>query len=499
MNGQNTRFDLAAAVPPADRLGAVHLIAIGGSGMSGVARLLLERGIPVSGSDAHDSETLRELSRRGARVHVGHDPTQLGAASTVIVSSAVRESNPELTAARARGLRVLHRAQGIAAVLALEPRPRTVAVAGANGKTTTSAMTTVALQEAGVDPGYVIGAPLVGSGASAGTGGGGTFVVEADESDGSFVVYRPDLAVVTNVRPDHLDFYGDVATLEAAYARFAATIRAGGALVACADDPGAVRLASRYRDDGGQVLTYGSLAGSDVRLEKISSTGGASRALLVDGPGGRSHELVVPLPGRHNLLNAAAAYAVAGPGLGLSAADVLAGLARFPGTQRRFQRLGHAGGVEVVDDYAHNPDKVAAVVQAGRAGVSEAGRLVVVFQPHLYSRTRDFADELGQGLAGADVVVVTDVYGSREDPLPGVSGALVSRAARRAGAGEVHDAVGPGGPDAVARLVATLVRPGDLVLTVGAGDVTGVGPRLLALIGDDEHDPATAPRQEGRR
>lgn len=482
--GVNDRFNFAATVPPAEQLGPVHFIAIGGSGMSGVARMFLDRGVAVSGSDSQDSETLRELEAAGATVHVGHDPAHLGEARTVVVSSAVREDNPELAAAREQGLVVLHRSQGIAALLY---GADTVAVAGANGKTTTSAMAVVALQAAGADPSYVIGA-AVGRGPSAARGRGSAFVVEADESDGSFVVYHPQVAVVTNVKPDHLDFYGGLDLIEDAFTRFAGTVREGGLLVACADDEGARRLAERYRLAGGTVATYGTVAEADLRLERLRPDAATATADLVWardlGPvtGGSTKALSVPMPGAHNLMNAAAALLAVTAGLGVDVDRALAGLAGYPGAHRRFERVGAAAGVTVVDDYAHNPDKVAAVVAAGRGLVADPDsglqRLVVLFQPHLYSRTRDFADGFADALAPADVVVLMDVYGAREDPVPGVDGDTIGARLRdrRDRAAEVHYVAER---DAVVPALADLVRPGDLVLTVGAGDVTRLGPPLL--------------------
>ncbi|GGK68620.1 UDP-N-acetylmuramate--L-alanine ligase [Ornithinimicrobium pekingense] len=484
------RFDFTAAVPAADELGAVHFVAIGGSGMSGVARMYLARGIPVSGSDRADSATLRALEAEGARVFVGHDPAHLEGASTVVVSSAIPEDNPELAAARAAGLRVLHRSQGIAALL---PGRDAVAVAGANGKTTTSAMTTVALQAAGADPAYVIGAPLAGSGTNAAPGGEGSpVVVEADESDGSFLVYRPRVAVVTNVQPDHLDFWGDEAGVERAYADFARTIAPGGLLVTNADDPGAARLAARARDEGTRVVTWGTGAGEapDVLVRDARTEGMTSSATLVWsrtlGPvtEGTTAQLRLPVPGLHSLHNATAALLAATAGLGVPLEPVLAGLAAFPGAHRRFEHVGTAGGVEVVDDYAHNAPKVTAVVQAARSAAA-GRRVVIAFQPHLFSRTRDFAEGFAAGLAAADVLLLLPVYGAREaqEQFPDVTSGLLADLVREAGTGtEVHllDERGR-----AAEMLHTLVRPGDLVVTVGAGDITAVGPQLLELLGEE--------------
>lgn len=473
-----TRFDFTAQVPAAQELGRVHLVAVGGAGMSGLARILRAKGLAVSGSDVQDSPVLRALAAEGVRVQVGHDPAYLAGADTVVVSSAVRETNPELAAARARGLPVLHRAQALASAMG---GSRRVAIAGANGKTTTTSMLVEALQACGVEPSFAVGGELAQRGTNAGLGTGEIFVVEADESDGSFLVYRPHVAVVTSVQPDHLDFFGDVETLEAAYRAFVGTIPAGGVLVACADDAGARRLTAWAAGRPVRVVTYGESADADVRVTDVSHRGLQTRATVALR--GVAHDLHLQVPGRHNVLNAAAALAVAVVGLCQPAAATLEGLGSYTGTRRRFEVLGRAGGVHVVDDYAHNPGKVAAVVGAGRDLVADAGsgRLVVIFQPHLYSRTRDFAGALGESLAPADVVVVMDVYAAREDPEPAVTGELVSRAvvAARPDA-QVHYVPAR---SAVADTVLGLLRPGDLVLTVGAGDVTTIGPQLLQALG----------------
>ncbi|WP_022924833.1 UDP-N-acetylmuramate--L-alanine ligase [Serinicoccus marinus] len=483
------RFDFTVPVPPVDELGPVHFVAAGGSGVSGVARMFLDHGVPVSGSDQQDSATLRALEQAGARVHVGHDAAHLGGASTVVVSGAVREDNPELAAARAAGLRVLHRSQGIAALLHGRPA---VAVAGANGKTTTSAMTVAALQAAGAEPGYVIGAPLASSGVSAALGGPrAPLVVEADESDGSFLTYRPQVAVVTNVQPDHLDFYGDAAAVEAAYRDFVATLPDDGLLITSLDDPGAARLARDARDAGTRVLTWGA-GGADVQVDEVSTHGTTSTGRLTFRSGvgavepGATVRLRLPVPGEHSVHNATAALLVAIAGFGLALEPAVAGLESFAGAHRRFERLGAHGDVEVVDDYAHNAPKVGAVVRAGRSAAGER-RLVVAFQPHLFSRTRDFVDGFVAGLAGADVVLLLPVYPARErqEDFPGVGSELLRQGLL---------ALGPGAPrvetvgsvDTAAAALAALLADGreTLVVTVGAGDVTRVGRQLLDLLGD---------------
>jgi UDP-N-acetylmuramate--alanine ligase len=472
--------DLTAPVPPAAELGRVHFIGIGGAGMSGIARILLARGVPVSGSDAKDSAGLAALRALGADVHVGHDAAHVGTADTVVVSSAVRESNPELGAARAGGLRVLHRSQALAAVM---QGRRGVAVAGTHGKTTTTAMVTVALQHCGADPSFAIGGELTEGGANAHDGSGDVFVAEADESDGSFLLYHPLAAIVTNVEPDHLDHYGTPEAVAAAFDAFCDSVRPGGVIVACADDPGAAAMAAavRSRRSDVTVRTYGFAADADTR---ISGTDGEGTAVLHAGAG--AQRLRLRVPGRHNVLNAAAAW-TAGTWLGFPGDVVAAGLDGFTGTRRRFESRGVVSGVAVVDDYAHHPTEVEAVLRAAREVAGE-GRVLAVFQPHLYSRTRIFGTEFGEALGLADEVVVMDVYAAREDPEPGVSGALVASAVPLP-AGRV--AYVPSW-SAVAGEVAGRARPGDLVLTIGAGDVTMVGPEILTALA--AHPPSGAPR-----
>lgn len=470
----NPRVDLRAPVPSWRELGAVHLVAIGGAGMSAVARLLLARGFTVSGSDSADGPVLAALREAGARVHLGHDAAHLEGVDTVVVSSAVREDNVELAAARAAGLRVLHRSQALAALL---DGTRALAVAGANGKTTTTAMLAVGLAAAGADPSYACGGEIAQLGSNAALGSGDAFVVEADESDGTFLVYHPDVAVVTNVQPDHLDFYGTPEAVADAYAEFAGTVREGGLVVACHDDPGSLALAGLARAEGRRVLTYGFGADSDLRVVSSEPDGLGSRSVLERD--GVRHELVLRVPGPHNVLDACAALLAATDGVGADPQAVLDGLAGFVGARRRFEVRGEVAGVTVVDDYAHNPGKVEAVVSTAADVVRRAGRgrVRVVFQPHLYSRTRDFAEAFAAALAPADHVVLLDVYGAREAPVDGVTSALVADPLA-ALPGERVVEVGVGRDDAVASLVAA-AGPGDLVLTVGAGDATHLGGPLL--------------------
>ncbi|MBO3103091.1 UDP-N-acetylmuramate--L-alanine ligase [Cellulomonas fengjieae] len=462
---------------PAD-LGRVHLIGVGGAGMSAIAALLAARGVPVSGSDAADGPALPALREAGVSVHVGHDASLVENVDTVVVSSAVRESNPELARARARGLRVLHRSEALASLMVDRDA---VAVAGAHGKTTTSAMIATVLLHAGADPSFAIGGTVFSADGPLGggrDGAGPAFVAEADESDGSFLAYAPLIAVVTNVEPDHLDHYGSAQAFEDVFVAFTARIRDGGALVVCADDAGAARLVERVRDAlaerGVEVVTYGTSPGADVVVRDLRADGDRWAFELASGD--RTSTVRLAFPGVHNALNAAAAWATARR---LGVPDAADGLGAFRGTGRRFEHRGTVHGIRVVDDYSHHPSEVAALLRGARSVVGD-GRLVVLFQPHLYSRTRTFAAEFGAALDLADVVVVTDVYGAREDPDPSVTGALiVDRVPTPGRATFVPDRF-----DA-ARAAAAAARPGDLVLTVGAGDVTALAAVVLDALSDD--------------
>jgi UDP-N-acetylmuramate--alanine ligase len=460
----------SAPVPTLPELGAVHFIGIGGAGMSGIARILLARGVRVSGSDRRDTPTLLALRALGARVAVGHDPAHLEDADTVVVSTAIRADNPELVAARARGLPVLPRAVALAAVMAGR---RSIAVAGTHGKTSTTSMLTVAVQACGADPSFAIGGDLNESGSNAHAGEGDVFVAEADESDRSFLLLSPFGAIVTNVEADHLDNYGDLAAVEAAFDRFLGTVDPKGFVVVCADDPGAARL--RGVPAPAQVRTYGRAADADLRLVDLAvAQDGTSYTAVLDGRElGRVH---IQVPGEHMALNSAAAL-LAGLELGLPADALIEGLARFGGVHRRFELKGVVGGVRVYDDYAHHPTEVTAQLRAARA-VAGDGRLIVAFQPHLYSRTREFAEGFGRALGLADEVVVMEVYGAREDPVPGVTGAMVADAVPL----PAEQVLFEPSWSAAAPALAARARPGDLIVTMGAGDVSMVGPEVLEAL-----------------
>jgi UDP-N-acetylmuramate--alanine ligase len=469
----------AAAVPDLSAPRRVHLIGVGGAGMSGLARLLLARGHAVTGSDRQSSTVLAALRALGADVWAGHDAARLGTPDLVAVSTAIRADNPELAAARRRGLPVLRRARLLA--LLMEGRIG-LAVSGTHGKTTTTAMATVILQAAGFDPSWAVGGDLKATGVNAGSGTGPHFVAEADESDGSFLELAPTVAVVTNVEADHLDYWGDLDAVMDGFRRFLARLPADGTAVLCADDPGAGALAPAAPCE---VVTYGLGAAADLRAEGLVTTGDGAAFEVVAG-GERLGPVRLTVPGRHVAQNALGAIA-ATRALGAPFAAAQAALARFSGAARRFHHRATVAGVTVVDDYAHHPTEVAASLATARLG--GWARVVAVFQPHLYSRTRLFAAEFGRALAAADVVLVTDVYAAREDPQPGVDGGLVVAAARAARPG-LDCAYVPDRRD-LAKHVAATVRPGDLVLTLGAGDITTLADELVELL-PAAPDPAAA-------
>ena len=466
--------DEVPEIPPADALGRVHFIGVGGAGMSGIARIMLARGLAVSGCDAKESRALAALRALGARVDVGHDVAHVADADTVVTSSAIRPGNPELAEARRVGRRVLPRAAALASVMA---GSRGLAVAGTAGKTTTTSMLTVALQACGRDPSYAIGGDLNEPGSNAHAGTGEFFVAEADESDRSFLLLSPEAAIVTNVEPDHLDNYGDAAAVEAAFEAFLERIPAGGCAVLGADDAGSRALVPVAVRCGLTTVTFGSAEDADVRVDGLVLAGERSQFALFAG-GRRLGEVSLAVPGAHNAVNAAGALAL-GLALGLPFTDMARGLGEFSGARRRFELKGVAAGVRVYDDYAHHPAKVRAALAAARE-VAAGGRVIVVFQPHLFSRTQHFAAEFGEQLAQADQVIVMDVFAAREDPVPGVTGALVADAIALPPGHVVFTPSWSEVPD----LVAERARPGDLVLTVGAGDVTMLGPQILLALGD---------------
>jgi len=478
----------AQELPP--ELRRVHMVGIGGAGMSGVARILLDRGALVSGSDAKESRGLHALRARGAQIRIGHDASSLdllegGVTAVITTHAAIPKTNPELVEARRRGIPVVLRPAVLASLM---DGRTTLMVTGTHGKTTTTSMLIVALQHCGRDPSFAVGGELGEAGTNAHHGSGDCFVAEADESDGSLLEYTPDVAVVTNIESDHLDFYGSPDAYIGVFDAFMERLAAGGALVVCTDDPGAAALAQRTAELGIRVLRYGSverpgaaLAGTLLSWEQQGTEAVAHIQLASElDPVAHPRVMRLSVPGRHMALNALGAL-LAAIEIGAPADQVLDGLAGFEGVRRRLELVGTTGAgkvsVRVFDDYAHHPTEVSATLAAVRTVVEQSGdgRLLVVFQPHLYSRTKAFAVEFGHALDAADQVFVLDVYGAREQPLAGVSGASV--------AGNVSVPVRYL-PDfsAVAEEVAAAAGPGDVIVTMGAGDVTLLGPEIVTAL-----------------
>jgi UDP-N-acetylmuramate--alanine ligase len=456
--------DFSIDIP--EDLGAVHFVGVGGSGMSGIAKLFIESGATVSGSDSRESAATESIRAMGARVTIGHDAANVGDADTLVVTGALWPDNPEYLLAKERGIPVLHRSQALAWLIRSR---RLVSVAGAHGKTTSTGMIVTALLGLDADPSFVNGGVIETLGTSSAWGDGELFVVEADESDGSFLLYDTAVALITNVDPDHLDHYGSLEAFQQAFVDFANA--ATEFVVVSSDDPGAVAVTERLTHD--RVVTFGEAAHADVRVRDIVTEGGVRFALDFQGS---SYTGALAVPGRHNAINAAGAFAVL-TGLGFEPGAALDAVAEFGGTKRRFELHGTVDGVSVFDDYAHHPTEVDAALSAARTVVGD-GRIIAVHQPHLYSRTRLFAKEFAEVLeARADHTVVLDVYGAREDPEPGVTGALVSE---RFSAPERVDFIADW--QAAADRVAEIARPGDYVVTLGCGDVYRIVPQHLGSL-----------------
>ncbi|MGY1551923.1 UDP-N-acetylmuramate--L-alanine ligase [Microbacterium sp. A588] len=455
------RPDLSLPIP--ESITAAHFIGIGGSGMSGLAKMFLDAGIRVSGSDRSDSDSLRALAAAGAIVHVGHDAAHLGDADTVVHTGAIWPENPEFVTAKERGLHVIHRSQALHWLIGGR---RLVSVAGAHGKTSSTGMLVTALQELGADPNFVNGGVIEQLGASSASGADELFIVEADESDGTFLLYDTAIALITNVDPDHLDHFGSDEAFHDAFIRFADA--ASEAVVISSDDPGALRVKAGLAHKN--VITFGKAEDAAVRLIEVS-TAGPIAATLVHA--GQSARMQLAMPGEHNAINAAGAVAVLLT-LGYGLADAVRAVEGFAGTVRRFELHGVERGVSVFDDYAHHPTEVKVALEAARSVVG-AGRLIAIQQPHTYSRTQHMYREFAEVLETyADHTVMLDVYGAREDPVPGVTGELVS--------GAFSD------PDHVhyvtdwqeaADYTATVAQEGDYVITLGCGNVYLIIPQVL--------------------
>ena len=439
----------------------IHFVGIGGAGMSALALIAVRRGVAVTGCDA-DPTGAADLSALGVMVHAGHDPSHLDGARAVVVTAAVPVEHPELRRARELDLLIVPRKFALAALVG---GARSVAVSGTHGKTTTTVMTTEALAAAGLHPTGLAGGRVAAWGGNALIDGDDLFVVEADEYDQAFLTLHPTVAIVNNVEADHLECYGSVEALEDAFVEFAGRARV--ALVS-ADDPGAQRVAAQVA----RAMRFGFAADADVRIGEVEQ-GARGTEATVSWRGGRKARLRLAVPGIHNLRNAVGALAAV-DALGGSLEPAIEALAAFSGVGRRFERLGEHGGVAVVDDYAHHPSELTATLAAARQAFP-GRRLVAVFQPHLYSRTIAHGDAMGQALAAADLVFVTEIYAAREQPVPGVSGRQVAEAAVKAGADARFEPVRA----EVGRRVRDALEPGDVVLTLGAGDITRVAPELV--------------------
>jgi UDP-N-acetylmuramate--alanine ligase len=450
------------------KLHRIHFVGIGGVGMSGLAEILLSYPLTISGCDTADSEITRRLSSLGVRVHRGHDPAHLGEADLLVITSAVSEENEEVRGARARGIPVIRRAEMLAEVMRLK---QGIAVAGTHGKTTTTSMIGAILTAAGFDPTILVGGRAHYLGTNARLGRGEWLVAEADEFDRSFLELTPVLAVITNVEEDHLDCYRDLSDIMQAFTAFANRVPFYGAIFVCQDDPHASELLPRLSR---RAVTYGESPQASLKGKGVSLEATGTRFLVTGDDDRFAGEIFLPLPGRHNVLNALASLAVSRE-LSIPFDTAAAALARFDGVARRFEKKGEREGVLVVDDYAHHPTEITATLSAARQ-VHPDRRLVALFQPHLYSRTRDFARQFGKALNAADVALVTEIYPSRESPIPGISGRSVVEAAIAHGH---RNAVFLPRREDVPAALAEMLRPGDLLLTMGAGDVYRFGEEYL--------------------
>jgi UDP-N-acetylmuramate--alanine ligase len=454
--------DFSQPVP--ESLGVVHFIGIGGSGMSGIARLLLGMGHKVTGSDLRDTDNVKALRELGATIFIGHDESNLGNPDTVVVTSALWPTNPEYILAKKRNLPVIHRSQALAF---LASQKRLIAVAGAHGKTTSTGMVITALLELGQDPSFVNGGVINSIGASANSGSGELFVIEADESDGSFLHYETSICLITNVDPDHLDHYGSIESFHKIFAEFANNSKE--LVVISSDDSGAKEVAKLITS---RMLTFGESSAADVRVQNVFENAQVSFELAYNNQV-VSTKLI--LAGKHNALNAAGAVATL-IGLGFEFESAVKSVSGFQGTERRFELHGQERGVCVYDDFAHHPTEVAAALSGARAVVGE-GKIITVFQPHLYSRTRLFAKEFAEVLAASDEVVLLDIYAAREDPEPGVTGELIYDMFQDKS--RIHYV--PNWSEAPA-MAAALASNGDFVVTMGCGDVYRMVPELLEAL-----------------
>ncbi len=438
----------------------IHFIGIAGAGMSGLARIALSHGLSISGSDSKDSSVVLALRALGAEVHIGHDAIHLDGADIVVFSNAISASNPEIKRSQELGVPLLTRAQALAILMSAS---KSIAVAGTHGKTTTSSMLTVALQACGIDPSFAIGGTLTASGSNAHRGTGDYFVAEADESDGSFLEYRPFSAIVTNVEHDHVDFFATKESVMNIFTEFAQSISPQGFFIYCKDDAGAVEIAAT--EFLATKVSYGQDEGADLLIDSIKLLpGGSTARALWKGRAVGTIELQVP--GHHNLLNAAAALAM-GLSIGQPAAALLEGLASFQGAGRRFELKASVAGIRVIDDYGHHPTEIDVTLTAARRYAGD-GRVLVIFQPHRYSRTQAFLDQFASSLDLADLTILLEIYPASEKPIAGVSASLIAQKMER---GRFI----PNFLEASEEII-SMAKPGDVILTLGAGDVNSLAP-----------------------
>lgn len=445
-----------------------HFIGIGGIGMSGIARYLLGQGSRISGSDAKESPTVKSLRGLGAEIFIGHQPENVHGATEVVTSTAIRSDNPEVVEARRLGIPVIHRSKKLAELVNSH---RGITVAGTHGKTTTSSMIATMMRHAGLAPSYVIGGIVNTFEDNGSRGDTEWFVIEADESDGSLVEYRPEMAILTNIEMDHQDFYRDTVHLHEIFGEHVQNVKPGGLVVYCSDDPGVLRLVGHGVGSDRLFLSYGLREGADIRAENLVFEGLGSTFDVVTAHGtlGQVH---LQVPGRHNVQNSLAAVTI-GLHLGLDIESIAAGLHEFTGVQRRFQILGRTNQCTVVDDYAHHPSEILATLSAARQ--SHKDRIVAVFQPHRYSRTRSLARDFGAAFANADEVILVDIYGAGEEPIPQVSSELIVQCLLE---NNHPNARYIGDLAAAEEFIANSLQTNDLVITLGAGDVNKIAQNL---------------------
>ncbi|MEA2062423.1 MAG: UDP-N-acetylmuramate--L-alanine ligase [Gemmatimonadota bacterium] len=455
------------------KLDRIHLVGIGGAGMCGIAEILLDAGYQITGSDMAATATTGRLAELGAQVHIGHDPGLVEGADAVVISSAVSQDNPEVAAAHEKRIPVIRRAEMLAELMRMKYG---IAVAGTHGKTTTTSMIGLMLEHAGCDPTVIVGGRLRALGRHTKSGSSDLMVVEADEFDRSFLKLSPSIAVITNLESEHLDCYKDLEQIKDAFVEFANKVPFYGTVVACLDESAVVSIIPRI---GRRLFTYGHSAQADLQLKTSSHLAGRTVSLL-SLRGEPLGELALQVPGQYNIKNAMAAVAV-GLELRLEFEQIAEGLSQFTGVHRRTEIKGEVAGRMIVDDYAHHPTEIIATLEGLKKGWNR--RIVAVFQPHLYSRTRNFHQEFGRSFMQSDLLVVTGIYGAREKPIEGVTGELVAEAARNSGHRQVifHTEL-----DSLPRLLAEISEPGDIVVTLGAGDIDQVGEKLLEILGPSD-------------